>query len=91
MLRHIVEFQQLDVCKWSGRIETGHARNCRLCSDVDENLIADQHACPAVIQAHLKRFRCHEIPGSHDQFRAARFVQVTMFRDQPIDHLALAL
>jgi uncharacterized protein GlcG (DUF336 family) len=32
----------------------------------EKNLIADQHARPAVIQAHLERFRCHEIPDSHD-------------------------
>jgi hypothetical protein len=91
MLRHIVEFQSLDVRKWSGRIEARYARNGRVCSNIEENLIARQHARPAVVQVHLERFRRHEIPCSHDQFRTARFVQVKMPRDLPIDHLALAL
>jgi hypothetical protein len=33
MLRHIVEFQRLDVGKRPGRIEAGYPRNGRVCSD----------------------------------------------------------
>ncbi len=91
MLRHIVEFQRLDVRKRSGGIEAGYTRNCRVCSDIDENLLAHQHARPAVIQAHLERFRRHEIPGSHDQFRAARVVLLQSHGDHAFDHVALAL
>jgi hypothetical protein len=91
MLRHIVEFQSLDVGKRPGRIEAGYSRNGRVCSDVEKNLIARQHARPAVVQTHLERFRRHEIPCSHDQFRAARLVLLQMYGDQAFDHVALAL
>src|SRR5580704_15979504 len=40
MLRHIVEFERLDVCMRCGRIEARHARNCCVRSDIEENLIA---------------------------------------------------
>jgi hypothetical protein len=64
---------------------------CRACSDIDENLIAHQHARPAVVQPHLERFRRHEIPCSHDQFRAARLVLLQSQGDHAFNHVALAL
>ena len=62
-----------------------------MCSDIEENLIAGQHARPAVIQAHLERFRRHEIPCSHDQFRAARLVLLQNSGNLGFHHVALAL
>ena len=61
MVRHIAELQRLDVRKRSGRIEARHIWNCRMGSNVEKNLIARQHARPAVIQTDLERFRSHEI------------------------------
>jgi hypothetical protein len=47
----------------SGGFEAGNAWNCRVRSDVEENLVACQRACPAVIQAHLERFRSNKTPS----------------------------
>jgi hypothetical protein len=60
-------------------------------SDIEEDLIPHQHARPAVVQAHLDRFRRHEMPGSHDQVDAARFIVLQVHGDQAFDHVALPL
>ena len=60
-------------------------------SDIDENLIAREHARSAVIQANLERFRRREILDPHDQFRAARLVLLQSHGDHAFDHVALAL
>jgi len=39
-------------------------------SDVEENLVSPQLACPAVIQVHLECFRRYKTPSPHDQFGA---------------------
>jgi hypothetical protein len=53
-----------------------------VCSDIDENLIADQLARPAFIQTHLEGFRRDEITDSHDQFHAAKSVSVLQTHHQ---------
>src|ERR1700732_389962 len=63
MLRHIVEFQSLDVRKRSGRIEARHARNCRVCSDVEETLIARQHARPPSFKRTSSVFGATKFPA----------------------------
>ena len=60
-------------------------------SDVEENLLARQHARPAVIEAHLERLRRHKTPCPHDQFGAARLVVLQVRGNLALDHVALAL
>ena len=60
-------------------------------SHIDEDLGACQRARPAVVQAHLERFRRHKAPAPHDQFSAAFFVVLQMRGDEPFDHGPLAL
>ena len=91
MWRHVVELQSLDVGERSRCLESWHARNCRVGSDVEEHLVACQHTCPAVIQAHLERSRRHEAPGAHDQLGAARLVVLQVPGDLGLDHVALSL
>ena len=74
MRRQIVELQRLDMGERPGGLEAGNARDCRVRTEVEENLVARQHARAAVIEAHLKRFRRHKAPGPHDQFGAACLV-----------------
>src|SRR5258708_12883964 len=91
MGRQVVELQSLNMCERSGGLEAGNARNCRVRSNVEENLVARQLACPAVIQAHLERFGCHKTPSPHDQFGAARLVLLEMEINFAVNHVALAL
>ena len=74
-----------------GGLEAGNARNCRVRSEVEEDLVARQQARAAVIQADLERFRRHKTPAPHDQFGAARLVVLQMRRNLAVNHVALAL
>src|SRR5262245_38049733 len=78
MWRQVVEFQSLDICKRPRSLEARNARNRRVGSDVEKNLIARQHARTTIIQAHLERFGCHKAPSPQDQFGAARLVLLQM-------------
>jgi hypothetical protein len=60
-------------------------------SDIEENLVARQQACPAVIQAHLEPFRCYKTPSPHDQFGAGRLVLLQMESNLAVNHVALSL
>src|SRR5882762_2808681 len=91
MWRQVVELQSLNMGERSGGLEARNARNYRVRSDVEENLVARQYACPALIQAHLERFGCHETPSPHDQFGAGRLVLLQMEINFAINHVALAL
>jgi hypothetical protein len=91
MRRQVVELQSLNMGEGSGGLETRNARNCRVRSDVEENLVAHQLACPAVIQSHLERFGCHKTPSPHDQFGAGRLVLLQMEINFAVNHVALAL
>src|SRR5260370_18379009 len=91
MWRQVVELQSLNMCEGSGGLETRNARNCRVRSDVEENLVARQLARPAVIQAHIERLRCHKTPSPHDQFSAGRLVLLQMEINFAVNHVALAL
>ena len=63
MRRQVVELQRLDMRERPGRLEAGNVRDGRVRSDVEEDLLAGQHARAAVVQAHLERLRRHEAPG----------------------------
>src|SRR5215470_10924838 len=76
MRRQVVELQRLDMGERPGGIEAGNARNCRVRTDIEENLVARQHACAAVIEAYLKRLRRHKAPGPHDQLAAGCLVEI---------------
>src|ERR1700756_4344816 len=76
----------------SGRgLEAGNARDCRVRSDIEENLVTRQHARPAVIEAHLKRFRSDKAPSPHDQLATGCLVLVQMKANLALDHVAFAL
>ena len=86
-----VEIERFDM---GHRVDGFEARNVgdgRMRSHIDENLGPGQRARPAVVQAHLEGFRPQEAPRSHDQFGAAFLVVLQMRRDEPVDHVALAL
>src|ERR1700757_1023725 len=61
-----------------------------MCSDIKENLIGCQLAGASVIQIHLKGFRRYETSTAHDQFGAARPVNLQVLRNLTLHHLALA-
>ena len=56
MRRQVVEFKSLDMGERSGGIEAGNTWNGGMRSDVEEQAIARQQACPSVIQGHLECF-----------------------------------
>ena len=91
MRRQIVELESLDMGQRPGRLEARNVRDCRVRSEVEENLVARQHPRAAVVQVHLERFRRHKTPGPHDQFGAACLVVPQMQGDLAVDHVALAL
>ena len=91
MRRKVVEFQGLDICERPGCCEAGNIGDCRVRSDIDEDLIAGKHARAAVIQVHLDGLRRREAPRAHDQFGAARLIVLHMDCDLGLDHVALAL
>src|SRR5262245_60938560 len=91
MRRQIVELERLDVRERAGGLEAWHRRNRRVCADVDEHPIADQHARAAIVEAHLQRLRGHEPARTHDELHAALGVIPKMRGDLRMDHLALAL
>src|SRR5438093_6111145 len=90
MWRQVVEFQSLNICEQSGSLEARNLRNCRVRSDVKENLLTRQHARPAIIEAYLERFRCHKTPIPQDQFGSACLVVLQMCGNLAVDHVALA-
>ncbi len=91
MCRHDAEVQGLDMGERPGSLEAGNIRDCRVGSDIDEDLIAHQRAGATLIQQHLDGFRRHEPPFSHDQFGTARLVCLQVEGNLAVDHLALAL
>ena len=91
MRRQIVELESLDMGQRPGGLEARNVGDCRVRSEVEENLVARQHPRAAVIQPHLERFRRHKAPAPHDQFGAACLVVLQMQGDLAVDHVALAL
>ena len=59
-------------------------------SDVKENLTGRQLTRAAVVQIHLKGFRRYEASTAHDQFSAARAINLQVQRNLALHHLALA-
>jgi hypothetical protein len=50
--------------RWlSGSLEAGNVRDCRVRSEVEENLVTGQHARAAVVLLHLERLRRHKTPA----------------------------
>src|SRR5260221_301686 len=78
------------MCERPCHLKARNVRNCRVRSDVEENLVARQHARPAVIQTHLERLRRHKTTRPHDQFGAARPVVLQVIGNQAVNHVALA-
>src|SRR5258708_19616629 len=74
----------------SRSIEAGNARKGSVGSEVEEDLVRQQHTRPSVIQGHLKCFQRHKTPAPHDQFGAAHFVVLQMPPNLTFNHLAFA-
>jgi hypothetical protein len=87
----IIELERLDMCERPGCFEAGNIGDRRARPDIDEDLVADEHAGAAVVQAHFDGLRRHETPGAHDQFRAARLVVLYVLGNLGFNHVALAL
>jgi hypothetical protein len=60
-------------------------------TDIEENLVTHRHTCASVVEAYLKRPRCHKAPGPHDQLAAGCLVELYMLRTPTLDHIALTL
>src|SRR5215470_8803451 len=86
----IIELQSLDVRERLGRFQTWNVRNRRVRSDVEENFISRELTRASVVQIHLKSFRRHETSTAHDQFGAARAVDLQVLGNLTFHHLALA-
>src|SRR5207244_541053 len=74
MWRHVVELQRFDIGERARGLKAGNIGDRRMCADVEEDLVAGQHACAAIIEVHFERFRSHETPGPHDELGAAVLV-----------------
>ena len=74
-----------------GRLQAGNIWNGRVGSEIEENLVGYQLARAAVVQIHLKGFRRYETAAAHDQFGAARAVNLQVLRNLALYHRALAL
>ena len=88
--RQVVELESLDVRQRPGRLETGNGWYCRMRANVEENLVARQHARAAIIQANLQCLWRHKAPIPNDQFGAGRSEVLQMQIDLATDHSALA-
>src|SRR5215831_16959964 len=74
----------------SSGLQARNIWNCRMRSDIKEDLIGRQHTRPSVVQFHLKGFRRYETSAAHDQFSAARPVYLQVLRNLTFHHLTLA-
>src|SRR5262249_41998118 len=91
MLRQIIELESVNMRERLGRLQVGNIWNGRVGSDIEENLVGYQLARAAVVQIHLKGFWRYETAAAHDQFGAARAVNLQVLRNLALYHRALAL
>src|SRR5262245_49715071 len=70
----VAELESLNVRQWPRRIEPGNLGNCRMRSDIDEDIVAGEHTDAAVIQLHLDRLWRDKPTRTHDQLGAACLV-----------------
>ena len=91
MCRQMVELEGLDVGERPGRLEACNVRNGCMCANIDEHLLAGQHARTAIVEADLKGFRCGKAPRAHDQFGAAGLVVAQVNVHEVFHHGAFAL
>src|SRR6516164_7298457 len=74
----------------SSRLQARNIGNCRVRSDIKEDLIGGKHARSSVIQFHLKRFRRYKTPAAHDQFSTAFPIDLQVLSNLTFDHFTLA-
>ena len=91
MFRDVVQVEGLDVRQRAALPRGRASRRSGPRARVDHDDLATQGASPAVRQGHLDRLRRDEAAVPHDEFRPARPVLVEVHRDQPVDHLPLAV
>jgi hypothetical protein len=90
MLRRHVELERADVCQRFCRLETRNIRDRRMRADVDEHLLAREHAFASVVERHLEGLRRNEAARPPDELGAARPVGLEMERRLAFDHVAFA-
>src|SRR6516225_6816064 len=71
------------------RLQAGHIRNCRMRSDIKEDLIGREHTRSSVVQFHLKGFRRYKMAIARDQFGAALLIDLQVLRNLAFHHLTL--
>jgi hypothetical protein len=79
------------MCKGLSRLQARHIRNCRMGSDIQEDLIGREHTRPSVVQFHLEGLRRHETAAADDQLGTARLVNLQVLRNLTFHHLTFAL
>src|SRR6516225_5971320 len=72
------------------RLQAGHIRNCRMRSDIKEDLIGREHTRSSVVQFHLKGFRRYKMAIAHDHFGSALLTDLQLLRKLSCHHLTLA-
>src|SRR5215469_3868528 len=74
----------------SSRLQARNIGNCRMRSDIEENLIGGEQTRSSAIQFHLKRFRRYKTPAAHDQFSTAFPIDLKVLSNLTFDHFTLA-
>src|SRR6516162_8361773 len=78
----------------SSRLQARNIGNCRVRSDIKENLVGREHTRSSVVQFHLKRFWRYKKSAAHHQFGATRPVGAVVtlsFRIGPAESGVLAV
>ena len=88
--RQIIKLQNLYVRERLGRLQARNVWNCRMRSDVEENLVGRQLTGASVVQTYFKGFRRDKMSGANDELGAARLVDLQVLGNLTLDHLALA-
>src|SRR5262249_50072316 len=91
VLRELIQVQSLDVSQRSRLREAGGVIDPGARPGVDHDGLAVERRGPAPVERDLDGLRRHEAPVAHDELRAALAVLLEMERDQPVDHLPLAV
>jgi hypothetical protein len=76
MLRETTQFQRFDVGQRFGRFQARDIGNGCMGPNIQNDLIAREHAYDPLVCPHLDGLWGYEEPFTHDQLGAARFVQI---------------
>src|SRR5262249_27868057 len=74
----------------SSRLQARNIGNCRVRSDIKEDLVGREHTRSSVVQFHLKRLRRYKTPTAHDQFSTAFPINLQVLSTLTFDRFTLA-